>query len=233
MLKGDIIRKLDKFDFLIYPIIDDSLVEKDRVLEVAEIFIKSKVKIFQYRAKNTPLKDVLSISSSLAKLAQSHQAKLIINDYVEVALKVGAQGVHLGQVDTALKEARRILGQDKIIGISTHTLREAKSAEAEGADYISVGPIFKTDTKKDAYVPRGVRFLKKVTSKVNLPVVAIGGINRKNIPKVLETGVKGVALISEVYKFPDLLSNLLDLMQLFRENLNHKEYKGFRENPEK
>lgn len=135
---------------------------------------------------------------------------------MEVALKVKAQGVHLGQVDTPLKEARRILGQDKIIGISTHTLREAKAAQMEGADYISVGPIFKTNTKKKSYLARGTKFLKKIISKVNLPVIAIGGIGRKNIQEVLETGVDGVALISEVYKFPDLLGNLVDLIELVK-----------------
>ncbi|MDI6786085.1 MAG: thiamine phosphate synthase [bacterium] len=193
---------------------DDSLIKKDEVLKTAEIFVKSGIKIFQYRAKNTSVEDILSISYSLSKLAQNYQVKLIINDYVEIALKVRAAGVHLGQNDITLKEARRILGQNRIVGISTHTLGEARIAQAEGSDYISIGPIFKTHTKKDTYLIRGTKFLKKIVSNVNLPVIAIGGINKKNINRVLKSGADGVALISEIYKSPDLLSNLLVLMKL-------------------
>jgi len=199
---------------LIYPIIDDNFVERDQVLEVAFNFIKSGIKVFQYRAKNTSLEDILSLSYDLTKLSQKHKVRFIVNDYLEIALKVKADGVHLGQDDVDPKKAREILGLDKIIGISTHTLKQAQEAKINGADYISFGPIFKTSTKKDAFKVRGVELLRRVILRVDLPIVAIGGINRENMKEVLGTEVSGIAFIAEIYKSPELLNNLLSLRDI-------------------
>ncbi len=125
-------------------------------------------------------------------------ATFIVNDRVDAAIAVGADGVHLGQDDFPLCEARRLLGMDKIIGVSTHSMEEALSAESGGADYIGFGPVFQTDTKKDALDPRGLSELNGIARHISIPVIAIGGINMDNLQSMIDSRVDGVAIISAV-----------------------------------
>ena len=145
--------------------------------------------------------------------ALSGKAVFMVNDRVDIALLSGAEGVHLGQEDIPLKEARRLM-PSSIIGVSTHNIEEAKRAEGEGADYISFGPIFPTVTKKDADAPKGVKRLREVASKVDLPVVAIGGITIENARQVMETGASSVAVISDVLLAPDIRGKVSEFSAL-------------------
>ena len=140
----------------------------------------------------------------------------MINDNVEIAKEIDADGVHVGQSDTEAKRARKILGKDKIIGISAGNLKEAIDAEKNGADYIGIGAMFHTDTKSDA---TSVTFeeAKEITGKVNIPVVAIGGINSENILSLKGTGVDGVAVISAIFSHENIYDATHKLRKLAEE----------------
>ena len=135
----------------------------------------------------------------IREITREYNAVFIVNDYADIALSVDADGVHLGQDDLPLKEARRIMGKMKIIGISTHNVEQAIAAEAGGADYIGFGPVFHTTTK-DAGRPKGTDMVREVKTHVHIPVVAIGGINLGNLDQVLETGADAVAVSSAILR---------------------------------
>jgi thiamine-phosphate pyrophosphorylase len=165
--------------------------------EMSSIILGAGVKWIQYREKSKPRREIYNEAKLLRKLTNEFGAVLIVNDYTDIALAVNADGVHLGQEDLPLKEARKILGKGKIIGASTHNIEEAIAAEAGGADYIGFGPIFPTVTK-DAGEPRGINMLREVKSRVSIPVVAIGGINIENLKSVMDTGTDAVAVASAI-----------------------------------
>jgi thiamine-phosphate pyrophosphorylase len=156
--------------------------------------LESGIRWVQYREKNKTKRDMLHEALKLRKITGQYNACFIVNDHADIALAVDADGVHLGQDDLPLAEARKIMG-DRIIGISTHALHEALSAEEGGADYIGFGPVFHTATK-DAGAPKGVEVLKHIRGSVKIPVIAIGGIKADNIQSVLGAGCDGVAVSS-------------------------------------
>ena len=139
----------------------------------------------------------------LAVLLRRSDAVFIVNDHTDIALAVDADGVHLGQDDLPVEEARRLLGKDRIIGVSTHSADQARAAQAAAADYIGFGPVFTTKTK-DAGPLQGVENLSNIRKTVSLPVIAIGGITNENIGGVLGAGADGVAVISAILSAPDL-----------------------------
>ncbi len=151
----------------------------------------------QYREKERSRREIHEEALRLRRLTKNYNAVFIINDYVDIAICVDADGVHLGQDDLPLKEARKIIGRNRIIGISTHNLQQAIDAGMDGADYIGFGPVFRTVTK-DAGEPRGTDMLREVKTKVKIPVVAIGGINLENIMPVLNTGIDAIAVASAI-----------------------------------
>jgi thiamine-phosphate pyrophosphorylase len=130
-------------------------------------------------------------------------AVFIVNDHPDIAIAVDADGVHLGQDDLPVEEARKLMGGSRIIGVSTHSVEQARAAQSAGADYIGFGPIFTTKTK-DAGPHQGIEGLRQVRKAVALPVIAIGGINTANLDKVLREGADGVAVISAILAAPDL-----------------------------
>ena len=140
------------------------------------------------------------------EIAKRHKVTFIMNDYIDIALAVDADGVHLGQEDMPVKEARKIMGRKRIIGISTHTLRQATEAQDSGADYIGFGPMFHTTTK-DAGRPKGIKSLREIRRHVNIPVVAIGGITWENINEILNTGADAAAVASGILS-GDIKANL-------------------------
>lgn len=162
--------------------------------EAVLTILKSGIRWIQYRGKGKTKKEMFNKASRLREITKNFNACFIINDYADIALAVDADGVHLGQKDLPLKEARNILG-NKIIGISTHNLNEAIDAEKDGADYIGFGSIFPTTTKDDAVV-QGLDALRNVKGSVNIPVIAIGGINTDNVRYVFDAGCDGVAVSS-------------------------------------
>ena len=139
----------------------------------------------------------------LAVLLRRSDAVFIVNDHADIALAVDADGVHLGQDDLPVEEARRLLGKDRIIGVSTHSADQARAAQAAAADYIGFGPVFTTKTK-DAGPLQGLENLSNIRKTVSLPVIAIGGITNENIGGVLGAGADGVAVISAILSAPDL-----------------------------
>jgi thiamine-phosphate pyrophosphorylase len=183
-------------------------------LDMTQAVLRAGVGWVQYRDKNASRRKVYEEAIKLKDLAGKHNAVFIVNDYSDIALAVDADGVHLGQDDLPVKEARKILGKGKIIGVSTHCIEQALEAEQAGADYLGFGPVFHTSTK-DAGSPRGTVLLEEIKNKVSIPVVAIGGINLENIHSVLETGVDAVAVASAILK-GDIEENAGRFMEIIK-----------------
>lgn len=186
----------------------------------AERTLKGGLRLLQLREKEMSKKDLLMVALNLRDLTRRWGARLIINDHVDIALACHADGVHIGQEDLPLRYAREILGKECIIGISTHNLEEALEAESSGADYISVGPIFPTETKRGG-TPLGSKFIREVKTKVSIPVVAIGGINLTNIDEVIEAGADAIAIISAILSSGDIT----DSVRRFIEKIERRENK--------
>jgi len=176
------------------------ILDKDACRDVFKVAAKirnSGLSVVQLRAKNMPNKDLLEISKKLKFAFRKNKIIFIINDHVDIAKLTGAHGAHLGQDDLPIEEARKILGKDKIIGISCHNLKQALDAQKKGADYIGVGPIFKTPIKPENR-SIGLALLKDINKKIKIPIFAIGGINRNNLNKILSTGVSRVAICRDI-----------------------------------
>ncbi len=189
---------MKKIDLSLYVITDENLIKKD-IERAVEKAIKGGATVIQYRAKNKDTKDMYEEAVRIKKVCDRYSVPLIINDRVDIALAVNADGVHLGQEDMPVEVARRIVGNEKIIGLSTKTLEQVKQANKLPVDYIGFGSIFPTETKKDVKVS-GIEVLKKVLEISIQPVVAIGGINLDNVEEVLQTGCKNIAVVSAVFK---------------------------------
>lgn len=184
---------------------------KDMTLKV----LGTGVRWVQYREKEKSRREIYEEALRLRRLTADFNVSFIVNDHADIALSVGADGVHLGQDDLPLKEARKIIGREKIIGISTHSLEQAIEAEKGGADYIGFGPVFHTITK-DAGSPKGIEMLRKVKKQIHIPVIAIGGITLENIRSVLETGVDAVAVASAILG-GDIVENARRFLDIIRE----------------
>jgi len=168
-------------------------------IEMVHIAMKAGIKWIQLRDKHRHRGCLYRNALHLRNITREYGAVLVVNDYVDIAAAVDADGVHLGQDDLPVREARKILGPDRIIGISTHNKDEAIKAEEDGADYIGFGPIFDTSTKK-AGSPRGTDPLMEVSRSVRIPVVAIGGISSDSVEGVIEAGAGAVAIASGLLK---------------------------------
>lgn len=188
----------------LYAVIDTAYVSLPEMEETASGILGSGVRLLQLRAKGLGSGETLEASMILKRLAQKYGAAFIVNDRVDIALMSGADGAHLGQDDIPLPEARKLLGPDSVIGVSTHCPEEAARAQRDGADYISFGPIFPTVTKKDALSPRGVEYLREIRKTVSIPIVAIGGVTEDNAAEVLTAGADSVAVISDILLSKDI-----------------------------
>jgi len=177
-----------------------------RVLEAGVTFV-------QYREKRKTRREIYEEAVGLRELTRLFNAVFIVNDHADIALAVDADGVHLGQDDLPLKEARKIMGS-RIVGISTHSLEQAREAEAGGADYIGFGPIFHTTTK-DAGIPKGVDILKTIKQNVSIPAVAIGGIGIDTAVDVMQAGADCVAVATAICR-GDITANTRKLMQILQ-----------------
>ncbi|MFZ6016317.1 MAG: thiamine phosphate synthase [Nitrospirota bacterium] len=167
--------------------------------EMCLAVLRSGVKWIQYRDKDRTRGEFYNEALRLRKVTRDFNAILVINDHSDIAIAVDADGVHLGQDDLPLKEAKRIIGRNRIIGISTHSLEQAIDAERGGADYIGFGPVFHTTTK-DAGVPRGISMLREIKEQVHIPLIAIGGINLTNLESVLDAGADAIAVATGILK---------------------------------
>lgn len=185
----------------------------------------AKTKFVQYRAKHSNTKEMYQEALQLRKICR--KAIFLVNDRLDIALAVHADGVHLGQDDLPYGVARKLLGRKKIIGVTVHSLKEAKEAEKTGADYLSVSPVFATGTKQDAGKPVGSALLKKIKEGVSLPVVAIGGINLSNAGQIIRAGVDGLCAISAVVTKGDVRREIERFQGLFSEETGNKFHRTF------
>ncbi len=182
----------------IYALTDSTLSLGRPLQDVVAELLTAGVKILQYREKKLKAGDMLQECRLLRSMTAQAGACFIVNDHVDIALLVDADGVHVGQEDLPVAEVRRLIGPHKIIGLSTHSPEQAQEAVAQGADYIGVGPIFATQTKEDVCAPVGLSYLDWVAKNIHLPFVAIGGIKRHNIQSVVTHGATCCALVSEL-----------------------------------
>jgi thiamine-phosphate pyrophosphorylase len=188
--------------------------------ELADLAIKGGADIIQLRDKLMPTAELIDTAIEIRQICRRSNVIFIINDRTDVALISDADGVHLGNEDIPIKEARKLLGSSKIIGGTAHTLPEALRAEKEGADYIGYGHIFHTWSKIKNTKPRGLERLKMVASRINIPVFAIGGIGAENAMKVISTGVHGIAVIGAVAKSPAPDKAAMELRKILYEEKN-------------
>jgi thiamine-phosphate pyrophosphorylase len=198
-----------------YFITDAALSRAGNASDVAAA-VAAGVRVVQYRQKQGRTFDLVAEARQLRQLCR--HIRFVVNDRVDLALEVGADGVHLGQEDLAYPEARNLLGPGKIIGLTVHTVAEALAAQAAGADYLGVSPIFATATKDDAGAPAGVTLLAEIRRQVSLPLVAIGGITLANAPGVIAAGADAVCAISAVVTQPQVKAEIDKFQKLFGGN---------------
>jgi len=171
--------------------------------ERAQELVAAGVRLFQYRNKGASARELFESSKKLVSLLSSQRVSLVVNDRPDVAALAGANGVHVGQQDLGVEEARRVVGAEKLVGVSTHNLEQFERAAASSADYIAVGPIFATGTKSNPDPVVGTEFVRRVRPLTDKPIVAIGGITLQRAPEIIESGADSVAVITDVLGAPE------------------------------
>lgn len=201
---------------LLYVVTDRAWLGDSKLEDRVEDIIVSGATFIQLREKELDFDSFVSEAEKIKQITDKHNIPFVINDNIEVALAVNADGVHVGQSDMNAKDCRALIGSDKILGVSAQTVEQAVLAEKNGADYIGVGAVFSTSTKTDA---DDVSFdtLRQITNSVSIPVIAIGGINEKNILKLKGCGIDGVALISAIFAARDIKIATRNMLALSEE----------------
>ena len=189
---------VDRRDMLLYAVTDRSWLGKQTLYSQVEQALKGGATFIQLTQKKLNEAVFFSEALELKQLCKKYHVPFVINDNVELAKKVNADGVHVGQSDMGAKEVRKLLGADKIIGVSAGTVEEALLAQTEGADYLGVGAVFHTGTKSDADAVSHDT-LKAICAAVTIPVVAIGGITKENVEELKESGIAGIAVVSAIF----------------------------------
>lgn len=195
----------------IYAITDDSLSLGRPVDEVVDALLQAGIRLIQYREKEKKAGQMLQDCLRLRAMTKEAGAAFIVNDHVDIAVLCKADGVHVGQDDLPLAAVRALVGEKCRVGLSTHSPEQAARAVAEGADYIGVGPIFATKTKKDVCEPVGLEYLDHVVAAHSIPFVAIGGIKRHNIGDVVRRGARSCCLVSELVGAPDIAARVAEV----------------------
>ncbi|MCG8473285.1 MAG: thiamine phosphate synthase [Desulfobacterales bacterium] len=175
---------------------------------MVKAMIDSGVTLIQYREKEKSMLEKYRQCEAIRKLTQQAGVSFIVNDHIDLALAVDADGVHVGQDDLPVEVVRELVGKEKIIGLSTHSPQQARKAVEVGADYIGVGPIFSTKTKMDVCDPVGLSYLEYVVKKEKIPFVAIGGIKTHNLAQVKACGAETIALVTEVVGAEDIVKQI-------------------------
>ena len=172
-------------------------------VQLTEMAIAGGADTIQFRQKQGLTREMIGIAGDMKSLCEKAGATLIVNDRIDLAIAAEANGVHLGQDDFPITLARRLLGDDKIIGGSARNLEEALECVSQSADYIGFGPVYPTLSKEDAGTATGIELLKEISEEIPIPVIAIGGIDSSNIHEVMRSGAHGIAVISAVCCHPD------------------------------
>ena len=210
-------------DFGLYLITDRKLfADEDLFLTAVEEALKAGVRAVQLREKELETRELLNLSYKMRDLTAGYGAGLFINARADIALCVKADGVHLGQTSMPVFAVRKVVGEGMMIGASTHSLDEAETAEREGADFITFGPLYPTPSKLKYGDPVGLEALKQVSGKVSIPVLGIGGIKPYNIKDVIGAGATGVAVISGVLGEADIKAATGMYMKEIERTLNHR-----------
>ena len=196
----------------LYAILDPEQIAGRDAAKVLHDLLAGGTKFLQLRVKALPPNEFFDLARRARTETRSHGCKLIINDRVDIALACDADGVHLGQEDLPLAVGRKLIG-NRIIGISTHDLDQAREAARNGADYIGFGPMFGTSTKDTGYTARGVDMLLEIRAGVNLPIVAIGGINEQNVEQVWRTGANSAAIISDILRAENIPAKIARILR--------------------
>jgi len=194
-------------------------------IEVVKTLLESGIKIIQYREKDKKQLYKYQECREIRQMTFEYDALFIVNDDLEIAKLVQADGVHIGQEDLPITLVRQIVGEDMIIGLSTHSPQQAQDAMRLGADYIGVGPIFATKTKKDVCSPVGWDYLQYVVQNITIPFVAIGGIKADNVAQVVKRGARCVALVTELVGATDIKGKVSEVQQIIK-NGNISREKG-------
>lgn len=200
-------------DSLLYLIIDKKVCANRSLSKLASEAADSGVDIIQLRDKESARESVLKSAYAIRKSLADKKAIFILNDYIDIAKIVDSDGVHLGQDDFSVSIARRILGQDKIIGVSCTNLTQARLAQKQGADYIGVGPIFATSTKPQA-LPQGLNLVRKIKGYIQIPFFVLGGITRDNLRDVLTAGAKRIAVCQAICGTKNIRSCVRQFLRL-------------------
>lgn len=182
-------------------------------LEVVRAMLDAGIQLVQYREKEKKMGAKLEECLAIREMTRDAGAAFIVNDDIDIAILVGADGVHIGQEDLPIESVRQLVGEDMAIGLSTHSPDEAQDAILRGADYIGVGPIFKTFTKEDVVDPVGFEYLDYVVGNLDIPFVAIGGIKEHNIGEVVRRGARCVALVTEIVGEENIKEKIAALRQ--------------------
>lgn len=214
--KEVVILKVDSKSMLVYAVTDRSWLNGQTLESQVEQAIQGGATFIQIREKQLNDTDFLEQAKKIKKITNQYHVPFVVNDNVSVAIAVDADGVHVGQKDMEAGEVRKKLGQNKIIGVSVQTVEQALSAQKNGADYLGVGAVFSTSTKLDA---SEVSFetLKQICNAVDIPVVAIGGINAQNILQLKKSGIDGVAVVSAIFAQKDITQATKELVALAKQ----------------
>ncbi|KGO13901.1 thiamine phosphate synthase [Clostridium botulinum] len=193
-----------EINYELYLITDRRFLKGRQLKKVVEDAILGGVTIVQVREKDVSTIEFYNVAKEVKEVTDYYKIPIIINDRLDIAQAIDANGVHLGQKDMHLNIAREILGKDKIIGISVGNVKEALEAQNNGADYLGIGTIFPTGSKKDVDAIIGIDGLSKIKDSISIPSVAIGGINKTNFKDVLKTGIEGISVISAILDEDDI-----------------------------
>ena len=204
---------MKNIDLSLYLVTDNSD-DEEKFLKTIEDGIKGGVTVVQIREKTADTLDFYNLALKVKEITSKYNVPLIINDRVDVALAIDADGVHVGQSDMPCDVTRRLIGEDKILGISAATIDEAKKAQKDGADYIGTGAVFPTKTKDDASSVTKEE-LKKIVESINIPVVAIGGINLENASQLADTGIAGLSVVSAIMSSENPKKSSQELLKIF------------------
>jgi len=203
-----------KIDYSIYLVTDRDLMSTETLEEAVEQALIGGCTLVQLREKDCSSLDFYNTAVNVKEITDKYNVPLLINDRLDIALAVNAAGVHVGQSDLPVTVVRKIIGEDKIIGISTGTLEEAVQGQEDGADYLGVGAMYATGTKKDAN-PTSMEELKKIRENVSLPIVVIGGINKERVRNFEGMGIDGLAIVSAIIAQKDIAEAARKLKSIF------------------
>lgn len=196
-----------EIDYSLYLVTDRRFLGNKTLKKAVEEAILGGVTLVQIREKSASTREFYNVALDVKQVTDHYKIPIIIDDRIDIAQAMNADGVHLGQSDMPISIARKILGKDKIIGISAGNIKEALDAQKGGADYIGIGTLFNTGTKKDIDNPIGIKGLKEIYDSINIPAVAIGGINQNNFRDVLSTGIDGISVVTAILKSSDITAS--------------------------